>query len=49
MFTCTVTGGLMAVAQLGVIAQDLGVKEFKSTCTSLPWPLCPSRSCSTES
>ncbi|KQP50789.1 oxalate/formate MFS antiporter [Methylobacterium sp. Leaf399] len=29
MFTCTVTGGLMAVAQLGVIAQDLGVKEFK--------------------
>lgn len=29
MFTCTVTGGLMAVAQLGVIAQDLGVKDFK--------------------
>ena len=28
MFTCTVTGGLMAVAQLGVIAQDLGVKEM---------------------
>ncbi|HSK41257.1 MAG TPA: oxalate/formate MFS antiporter [Arenibaculum sp.] len=27
MFICTVTGGLMAVAQLGVIAQDLGVKE----------------------
>jgi oxalate/formate antiporter len=27
MFTGTVTGGLMAVAQLGVIAQDLGVKE----------------------
>ncbi|MCK0208188.1 oxalate/formate MFS antiporter [Starkeya koreensis] len=29
MFTCVVTGGMMAVAQLGVIAQDLGVKEFK--------------------
>lgn len=29
MFTCTVTGGLMAVAQLGVIAQDLGVKDFE--------------------
>nr|WP_280938796.1 oxalate/formate MFS antiporter [Methylobrevis pamukkalensis] len=29
MFTCTVTGGLMAVAQLGVIAEDLGVKEFE--------------------
>ncbi len=29
MFTCTVTGGLMAVAQLGVIASDLGVKEFE--------------------
>jgi OFA family oxalate/formate antiporter-like MFS transporter len=29
MFICTVTGGLMAVAQLGVIAQDLGVKDFK--------------------
>ena len=29
MFTCTVTGGLMAVAQLGVIAQDLGVKNFE--------------------
>ena len=29
MFTCTVTGGLMAVAQLGVIATDLGVKDFK--------------------
>lgn len=27
MFICTVTGGLMAVAQLGVIAHDLGVKE----------------------
>ena len=29
MFTCTVTGGLMAVAQLGLIATDLGVKEFQ--------------------
>jgi MFS transporter, OFA family, oxalate/formate antiporter len=29
MFICTVSGGLMAVAQLGVIAQDLGVKDFK--------------------
>ncbi|MGQ4273257.1 oxalate/formate MFS antiporter [Terrihabitans sp. B22-R8] len=29
MFTCVVTGGMMAVAQLGVIAQDLGVKEFQ--------------------
>jgi OFA family oxalate/formate antiporter-like MFS transporter len=29
MFSCVVTGGMMAVAQLGVIAQDLGVKEFK--------------------
>jgi OFA family oxalate/formate antiporter-like MFS transporter len=29
MFTCVVTGGMMAVAQLGVIAQDLGVKSFK--------------------
>ena len=28
MFTGTVTGGLMAVAQLGVIAQDLGVKDL---------------------
>jgi MFS transporter, OFA family, oxalate/formate antiporter len=27
MFILTVTGGLMAVAQLGVMAQDLGVKE----------------------
>lgn len=27
MFTATVTGGLMAVAQLGVIADDLGVRE----------------------
>ncbi|RTL95719.1 oxalate/formate MFS antiporter [Ancylobacter aquaticus] len=29
MFICVVTGGMMAVAQLGVIAQDLGVKEFQ--------------------
>ncbi|MCS0503975.1 oxalate/formate MFS antiporter [Ancylobacter mangrovi] len=29
MFTCVVTGGMMAVAQLGVIAVDLGVKEFE--------------------
>ncbi len=29
MFIMTVTGGLMAVAQLGVMAQDLGVKDEK--------------------
>ncbi len=29
MFICVVTGGMMAVAQLGVIAQDLGVKDFE--------------------
>ncbi|MFL6720059.1 MAG: oxalate/formate MFS antiporter [Burkholderiaceae bacterium] len=29
MFILVVTGGMMAVAQLGVIAKDLGVKEFK--------------------
>lgn len=29
MFTCVVTGGMMAVAQLGLIAQDLGVKNFQ--------------------
>jgi oxalate/formate antiporter len=29
MFTCTVTGGLMVVAQLGIIAQDLGVRELQ--------------------
>ena len=29
MFICVVTGGMMAVAQLGVIASDLGVKEFE--------------------
>lgn len=44
MFTCTVTGGLMAVAQLGVIAQDLGVKNFQVnlyffTMAALPFAL----------
>lgn len=29
MFTMTVTGGLMAVAQLGPMSQDLGVKDLK--------------------
>ncbi|MGO4281347.1 oxalate/formate MFS antiporter [Cupriavidus sp. RAF20_2] len=29
MFILVVTGGMMAVAQLGVIAKDLGVKDFK--------------------
>src|SRR5690606_6464045 len=29
MFICVVTGGMMAVAQLGVIASDLGVKHFE--------------------
>ncbi len=29
MFICTVTGGLMAVAQLCVIAEDLGVKKVE--------------------
>jgi len=29
MFTLTVTGGLMAVAQLGPMSQDLGVKDLK--------------------
>ena len=29
MFTCTITGGLMAVAQLSLIAQDFGVKDVK--------------------
>ncbi|MBI5110609.1 MAG: oxalate/formate MFS antiporter [Rhodovulum sp.] len=28
MFTCTITGGLMAVAQLSLIAQDFGVKDI---------------------
>lgn len=44
MFICTVTGGLMAVAQLGVIAHDLGVKEapislFGITMAALPFAL----------
>jgi oxalate/formate antiporter len=29
MFTATVTGGLMAVAQLGVMAEDLGVRDVQ--------------------
>lgn len=29
MFTCTITGGLMAVAQLSLIAQDYGVKDIE--------------------
>ncbi|TXI82171.1 MULTISPECIES: oxalate/formate MFS antiporter [unclassified Cupriavidus] len=29
MFVLVVTGGMMAVAQLGVIAKDLGVKDFQ--------------------
>jgi OFA family oxalate/formate antiporter-like MFS transporter len=29
MFTCTITGGLMAVAQLSLIAQDFGVKDMQ--------------------
>lgn len=44
MFIGTVTGGLMAVAQLGVIAHDLGVKEapvsvFGLTMAALPFAL----------
>ncbi|NUB15246.1 oxalate/formate MFS antiporter, partial [Azospirillum brasilense] len=44
MFICTVSGGLMAVAQLGVIAHDLGVKEapislFGITMAALPFAL----------
>jgi OFA family oxalate/formate antiporter-like MFS transporter len=44
MFTGTVTGGLMAVAQLGVIAQDLGVRELQVnayffTMAALPFAL----------
>ena len=44
MFIGTVTGGLMAVAQLGVIAQDLGVKDFQVnlyfiTMAALPFAL----------
>jgi len=44
MFIGTVTGGLMAVAQLGVIAEDLGVKNFQVnlyfvTMAALPFAL----------
>jgi oxalate/formate antiporter len=44
MFICTVTGGLMAVAQLGVIAKDLGVKDmpvnlYFFTMAALPFAL----------
>ena len=44
MFTGTVTGGLMAVAQLSVIAQDLGVRDIRIdfyffTMAALPFAL----------
>ena len=44
MFTGTVTGGLMVVAQLGIIAQDLGVREmpvnlYFFTMAALPFAL----------
>ncbi len=44
MFTMTVTGGLMAVAQLSVIAEDLGVRNFEMnfgffTMAALPFAL----------
>ena len=44
MFTSTVTGGLMAVAQLSVIAQDLGVRDIQVnfyffTMAALPFTL----------
>jgi oxalate/formate antiporter len=44
MFTGTVTGGLMAVAQLSVIAEDLGVRNFEIdfyffTMAALPFAL----------
>ncbi|MFN0264399.1 oxalate/formate MFS antiporter [Tepidamorphus sp. 3E244] len=44
MFTMTVTGGLMAVAQLSVMAKDLGVKEmpvnmYFFTMAALPFAL----------
>ncbi len=44
MFTATVTGGLMAVAQLSVIAEDLGVRNFQLnfgffTMAALPFAL----------
>jgi oxalate/formate antiporter len=44
MFTATVTGGLMAVAQLSVIAEDLGVRSYEIdfyffTMAALPFAL----------
>jgi oxalate/formate antiporter len=44
MFTGTVTGGLMVVAQLGIIAQDVGVREmpvnaYFFTMAALPFAL----------
>ncbi len=44
MFTSTVTGGLMAVAQLSVIAEDLGVRNYQIdfklfTMAALPFAL----------
>jgi oxalate/formate antiporter len=44
MFTATVTGGLMAVAQLSVMAEDLGVREIEVnayffTMAALPFAL----------
>ena len=44
MFTCTITGGLMAVAQLSLIAQDFGVKDmhvnaYFFTMAALPFAL----------
>ena len=44
MFTATVTGGLMAVAQLSVIAEDLGVRTYQIdfrlfTMAALPFAL----------
>jgi oxalate/formate antiporter len=44
MFTATVTGGLMAVAQLSVIAEDLGVRSYQInfyffTMAALPFAL----------
>jgi OFA family oxalate/formate antiporter-like MFS transporter len=44
MFTATVTGGLMAVAQLSVIAEDLGVRNYQInfyffTMAALPFAL----------
>ena len=44
MFTCTITGGLTAVAQLSLIAQDFGVKDMQVnayffTMAALPFAL----------